>query len=94
MRKLLLIVMSAILLPACSGMRTTGETFTTHAENFNFLFMQFPGGDTQERAMEMVPVGGEVETLISTPNDVTSIIGFFSRLIGIDYTTVNGTIKQ
>jgi hypothetical protein len=94
MRKLLLIVMSAILLPACSGMRTTGETFTTHAESFNFLFMQFPGGDTQERAMEMVPVGGEVETLISTPNDVTSIIGFFSRLIGIDYTTVNGTIKQ
>jgi hypothetical protein len=94
MRKLLLIALSVVLLPACSGMRTTGETFSTHAENFNFLFLQFPGGDTQERAMELVPVGGEVETLISTPNDVTSMIGFFSRIFGIDYTTVNGTIKQ
>lgn len=94
MRKLILIGLSIVLLPACSGMRTTGETFTTHAENFNFLFLQIPGGDTQERAMKMVPVGGKVETLISTPNDVTSMIGFFSRVIGIDYTTVNGTIEK
>ena len=94
MRKLLLTAVAVGLISGCSGMRTTDDTFTTHAENFNILFFQIPGGDTQERAMALVPNGGKVETLISTPNDTSSVIGFFSRLIGIDYTTVNGTIEK
>jgi len=94
MRKVLLTCLAAGLISGCSGMRTTDDTFMTHAENFNILFFQIPGGDTQERAMAMVPPGGKVETLISTPTDTSSAIGFFSRLLGVDYTTVNGTIEK
>ena len=94
MRKLIFSALTLALLSGCSGLRTTDETFSSHAENFNLLFMQFPGGDTQERAMALVPANAEVTTLISTPNDTDSLIGILSRIIGIDYTTVNGELKK
>ncbi len=93
MKKLLIASLAAVLLSGCSGMRTTDNTFSTHAENFNFLYMQFPGGDTQERAMELLPENAVIDTLISTPHDNTSLIGVFSRIIGVEYTSVNGQIK-
>ena len=94
MKKLIFSALTLALLSGCSGLRTTDETFTSHAENFNLLFMQFPGGDTQERAMALVPPGAEIKTLISTPNDTDSLIGVMSRLLGVDYTTVNGELKK
>ena len=94
MKKLIFSALTSALLSGCSGLRTTDETFSSHAENFNLLFMQFPGGDTQERAMALVPPGATVTTLISTPNDTDSLIGVLSRLLGVDYTTVNGELKK
>ena len=94
MKKIILAALASSLVVGCSGIRTTEETFMSHAENLNFLFMQIPGGDTQERAMELIPPGGEITTMISTPTDTGSAVGFFSRLIGIDVTTINGTIKE
>ena len=79
---------------ACSGIRTTDETYSAHAENFNILFFQIPGGDTQKRAMELVPEGGKIKTIASAPTDVTSIIGFINRLIGFDFTFINGEISK
>lgn len=64
-----------------------------HAENFNFLFLQIPGGDSQERAMALMPEQAHIDTLISTPDDMTSFLGVLNRIIGIDYTTINGRIK-
>ncbi len=82
------------LLSGCSGMRTTDTTFSTHAENFNILYMQFPGGDTQERAMELLPDGAKIDTLYSTPHDNTSFFGVLSRIIGFEHTTINGQIEK
>jgi hypothetical protein len=83
-----------INLTACSGLRTTDDTFSAHAENFNILFIQIPGGDTQKRALELVPENSKIITVNSSPNDITSLIGFISRLIGADFTFINGTIKK
>ena len=92
-RKIVLVA-ALINLTACSGLRTTDGAFSAHAENFNILFLQIPGGDTQKRAMELVPANGRVLTVNSSPTDVTSLIGFISRLIGADFTFINGAIKK
>jgi len=83
-----------ICLTACSGLRVTEEAYSAHAENFNILFLQIPGGDTQKRALELVPEGSEVKTINSTPKDTTSFIGILNRIIGIDVTFINGTIDK
>ena len=94
MIKYLVYVAAIVSMTACSGMRTTGDTYATHAENFNILFLQIPGGDTQKRAMELVPKGGEITTINSMPNDLTSVISVINRIIGIDITTIDGTISK
>jgi len=88
-----LILLSVLLINGCSGLRTTDSTFMAHAENFNFMFLQIPGGDSQERAMALMPEGAEIDTLISTPDDMTSFLGVLNRIIGLDYTTINGRIN-
>jgi len=94
MFKKILFVAALINLSACSGLRTTNDAFSAHAENFNILFFQIPGGDTQKRAMELVPKDSQITTVNSSPNDVTSLIGFITRLIGADFTFINGTMKK
>jgi hypothetical protein len=94
MLKKIMLFAALINLAACSGLRTTDGTFSAHAENFNILFLQIPGGDTQKRAMELVPKNSQIITVNSTPTDVTSLIGFITRLIGADFTFINGTITK
>jgi hypothetical protein len=79
---------------ACSGLRTTDESYSAHAENFDILFLQIPGGDTQERALALAPEGGQIKSMASAPIDLTSFIGVVNRIIGIDITVVNGTTKK
>jgi hypothetical protein len=81
-----------VYLGGCTGLRTSENTYTAHAENFNILFFQIPGGDTQKRALALVPQGGEIVTLTSSPKDLTSVLGFINRLIGVDITSVSGLI--
>lgn len=94
MFKKIVLFTALINLAACSGFRTTEGAFSAHAENFNILFMQFPGGDTQKRAMELVPGDSQIISVSSSPTDTTSVIGFISRLIGADFTFINGTTKK
>ena len=94
MKKILISAMAIALLSGCSGVRTTDTTFSAHAENFNLLYLQFPGGDTQERAMELLPEGAKIDTLYSTPHDNTSLFGVISRIIGMEHTTINGRIEK
>ena len=94
LKKVVFVAAMSVVMAGCSGIRTTEESFMSHAENINFLFMQIPGGDTQERAMELIPPGGKITTMLSSPTDTTSAAGFFNRLIGIDATTINGTIDK
>ena len=94
MFKKIILFAALINLAACSGLRTTDGAFSAHAENFNILFLQIPGGDTQKRALELVPKDSKIITVNSTPTDVTSLIGFITRLIGADFTFINGTLKK
>ena len=89
---LLMVVLAG--LTACAGVRTNDQAYSAHAENFNILFFQIPGGDTQKRALAQVPEGAEIATINSTPTDLTSLFGFINRLIGIDITFVNGTVNK
>ncbi|MBK8163576.1 MAG: tRNA modification GTPase [Gammaproteobacteria bacterium] len=90
MVKAALMVLALLAVTACSGIRTTDHSYSAHAENFNILFLQIPGGDTQQRAMELVPEGSDIVTMTSTPKDTSSLIGFINRLLGIDITFING----
>lgn len=94
MKSVITVAISIVLLSGCSGMRTTDTTFSAHAENFNFLYMQFPGGDTHERALALLPEGAEIKTLYSTPHDNTSFFGVMLRLFGMEHTTIHGTIEK
>lgn len=94
MIKQLSLIALTISLCACSGMRTTDTSFSTHAENFNFLYLQIPGGDTHERALAMLPEGAKIDTFYSTPHDNTSLLGVISRIIGIEHTTITGRIEK
>lgn len=94
MFKRIVLFTALINLTACSGLRTTDGAFSAHAENFNILFLQIPGGDTQKRALELVPENSQIITVDSSPKDVTSVIGFITRLFGTDFTYINGTIKK
>ena len=94
MVKEIVLVSMLFILSACSGIRTTDEAYSAHAENFNILFLQIPGGDTQKRAMELVPEGGKIKTIASAPTDMTSVIGFINRLIGFDFTFINGEFSN
>jgi len=93
MKKLLVLSFLVIGLSGCSGIRQTDETFDAHAENVNVLFMQFPGGDTQERAMELAPENAEIVTIKSTVADTSSFLGVLNRIIGVDQTKIAGVIK-
>jgi len=92
--RMMICVLCAITLSACSGVRTTGDAYSAHAENFNILFMKIPGGATQDRAMALMPEGAEVVSMRSTPDDLTSVFGVFNRFLGIDFTAIDGKINQ
>jgi len=92
--RVLALLISMSLLAGCSGMRTTDRSFSVHAENFNLLYMQFPGGDTHERALDMLPQGAVIDTFYSTPHDNTSFFGVLSRIIGMEHTTITGRLEK
>ena len=94
MKNLLVLSFLVIGLSGCSGIRQTDAAFDAHAENVNVLFMQFPGGDTQERAMELTPKNAEIVTIKSTVSDTSSFLGVLNRIIGVDQTKIAGIIKQ
>lgn len=88
MKKLLCIV-GVVSLAGCSGITHNDEVYTAHAESFNIVGLQFPG-NTQDRAMELVPEGATVKTIQSTNSDTDSALGIINRIIGIDYVQVSG----
>jgi hypothetical protein len=94
MHKKILFITVLFSVAACSGLRTTDDAYSAHAENFNILFLQIPGGDTQKRALALAPEGGEIKSMATAPTDLTSVIGVINRIIGIDITVVNGTTKK
>ncbi len=83
-----------ITLTGCSGVRTTNSMYSTHAENFNILFLKIPGGDTQERAMELIPEGADITSIDSSPDDLSSFVGFINRIFGVDITVISGTMSS
>jgi hypothetical protein len=92
MKTLLLLPFIILGLSACSGIQKDGDVFETHAESFNLLYVQIPGGDTQARASKLIPTDGEILTVRSTTSD-NSLLGVFNRILGVDQTKIGGVIK-
>ena len=90
--KALMLFSLLVSVSACSGMRRSGDQFTLHAESLNLLGLRIPGDD-HERAMQAVPSGAQIETVLSSPSDWTSTIGVINRIVGISVTEVSGEIK-
>ncbi|CAM2955372.1 hypothetical protein [Vibrio neptunius] len=87
--KKLLCILGVMSLAGCSGITHNEEVYTAHAESFNIVGLQIPG-NTQDRAMELVPEGATVETIQATNSDTDSVLGIINRIIGIDYVQVAG----
>jgi hypothetical protein len=82
----------ALLASSCSGLRTTGNTSTAHAESFNLFGLAIPGDD-HEAAMNHVPAGATVHTVYSSPRDWTSVVGVLNSIFGFTATQVTYTTK-
>jgi len=94
MLKFILTFIVTLFFTGCSSVKKNEKTFNAHAESFNILFLQIPGGNTQDRAMALVPEGAEVETIISVDSDTNSLLGILNRILGVDYTQVNGVLED
>lgn len=87
------LVAAACAVTGCSGTRTTGSSFTTHAESFRVLGYAIPEDD-QKAAMALVPKGGNVESVSSTPADWQSLWGVLGNLFWFHVTEVGGTLGE
>ena len=92
MFKKLILVTVVLSLSACAGVRMNEQTFAAHAENLNILFLQIPSTDTQKRAMDLVPEGGKIISMESSPDDLTSFAGVMNRIFGINSARIEGTL--
>ena len=89
MKKVLVVLVAVSLLSACSGVRRTGDTVTTHAEAFHILGLTIPEDD-QAKARSLVPAGTAIHTVYSSPSDWTSFWGFVTRILGFSTTQISG----
>ena len=87
--KLVFTIIALMGLSACSGMRQSGNSFTVHAESLNLVGFRIPGDDHQ-RASAAVPVGAQVNTVLSSPSDWTSLLGVLNRILGVSITEISG----
>lgn len=90
---ILALLVSVPVLAGCSGIQTDASTFTAHAESFALLGLEIPRDD-RAAAHALVPEGAAIETVYSTPDDWTSIAGFFSNLLSIQVTQISGTLPE
>ena len=74
----------------CAGVRQTNSNFSAHAESFRILGYPIPSDD-MAAAAALVPVGGTVTTVRSTPADWDSVFGFIGNLFGFNLTRISGT---
>ncbi len=92
LRKGLVVFGLCLLMAAagCKGMRTSGNSFTTHAESFRIIGIAIPEDD-QAAAMSLVPAGATVTNVSSTPADWSSFWGAIFSIVGFHWTSVGGT---
>jgi hypothetical protein len=91
--KTVVLFASLATLTACSGIRTSGNSFTTHAESFRILGIQIPEND-QAKALSMVPAGAKIDTQTTTPTDWTSLYGALSNILWFGGTQISGTTSK
>ena len=90
MLKKTLLLLIAAALSACAGIRQTNNQFTTHAESLRIIGIAIPRDD-QKAARDLVPEGGKITDVVSTPADWTSLIGILRNVLGFHQTSVSGT---
>ena len=89
-KTLLSLIVGLSLLTGCSGIRSTQDTFSTHAEAFRIIGMAIPADD-QAAAERLVPKGATVTSVYSSPADWTSFWGGLGNIFWLHRTTISGT---
>lgn len=85
-----IVAVGLFALAGCSGVRQSNGTFVAHAECFRIVGIAIPADD-QQAALDLVPAGGKITNVSSTPADWTSFAGFFGNLFWFNWTTIGGT---
>ncbi|MBT3339867.1 MAG: hypothetical protein HOM34_07235 [Planctomycetes bacterium] len=89
---LLSLFATIILLGSCAGVQVSDDTFSAHAEALVILGFELPG-DEALAAEALVPEGAIVQTVYSSPDDWTSLLGVLNNILGVHYTIIGGSLK-
>lgn len=91
MRKLVLATLASaafLSLTGCSGLHSSGNLVTGHAEAFHIVGFQIPSS-AQDRLALMVPKGAKMVTAITQPEDTDSLVGVLNRIFGVGTCTAS-----
>lgn len=83
----------ALCLNGCSGVRQSGNVIHTHAEAIKVFGYSIPNDD-QQKALELLPAGATITNLESTPADWTSLLGVLGNLLWVDITQVSAELPR
>ena len=81
-----------VLVSGCSGVSSTGRTFSAQAMCLNVLTIQIPG-DPLQMATDRVPPAASIQNVTVNPQDLDSVQGWLYRLFSIGYCQIGGTIQ-
>ncbi|HXE96890.1 MAG TPA: hypothetical protein VN642_10820 [Dongiaceae bacterium] len=84
------LAVSLLMLTGCAELHQHQGRFAATGSSANILFFQIPQ-DPILSAQEKVPAGAAITNVNSTPNDWTTLLGFFNRLFGVGLVQIGGT---
>ncbi len=92
-KSLLLMILFPVCFSGCAELHQRGGRFTATAVSANIFFLQIPG-NPMELANEKVPPGAEVTNVNGSPNELTSVPGVLSRILGFGWAQIGGMIRS
>lgn len=92
-KSLWLIIFFPLCFSGCAELHQRGGRFTATAVSANIFFLQIPG-NPMELANEKVPAGAEVTNVNGSPNELTSVPGVLSRILGFGWAQIGGMVRS
>ena len=86
------LVLTLLLATGCVTTTRSGRTVHTHAEAVQILGLQIPQ-DPQTAAAANFPADAQIESVIVSPADLNTVLGFLHRLWGLGFASIGGTSR-
>ncbi len=87
------VVLLSLAMAGCAELHQRDDRFIATGVSANILFIQLPG-NPMEMANAKVPPGAEVTNINGSPNEINSVPGFLSRLIGFGWAQIGGKVPR